>query len=490
MKILRLLTVLVIAALTFAACDDTTEGIGGSITNKIDNINISNSAFNVTTKSIVADSVLSRNNTGLIGKMKDPETGNYVKGDYMTQLSVLPTFSVDTLDYIKQANNGSIEADSCYLLVSYNASYGDTIAPMKVTAYEMTKPMAEDKEYYSNYDAFKEGWVSENNPHWSSNYNLSNTSDVKNFKIYLNKKYTKDGKTYKNYGSYIMQTYAEHPEYFKTNYKFLHNVCPGFYIKNVGGTGNMAKIWNTELIFYWTRHKTINKDSTAVSIGYNRFDGTEEVLQLNKIENDTENLKKLASKDQEKCTYLKSPAGIFTEVTLPIEDIMKGHEKDTLNTATISFPRLNNENEDNPYNFATPSTILMVQKDSLQSFFEKSKLADSRTSYTASYSSTGTYKNAYTFQNIANLVSAMYKNKGKGENWNKVVLVPVNVITTTQGYTTVISKINHDMSLASTRLIVGTDDSDKDYTTDEKTGKKVASGPIRIKVIYSKFKEE
>lgn len=490
MKILRLLTVLVIAALTFAACDDTTEGIGGSITNKIDNINISNSAFNVTTKSIVADSVLSRNNTGLIGKMKDPETGNYVKGDYMTQLSVLPTFSVDTLDYIKQANKGSIEADSCYLLVSYNASYGDTIAPMKVTAYEMTKPMAEDQEYYSNYDAFKNGWVSESNQHWSSNYNLSNTSDVKNFKIYLNKKYTKDGKTYKNYGSYILQTYAEHPEYFKTNYKFLHNVCPGFYIKNVGGTGNMAKIWNTELIFYWTRHKTIKAkdgvtDSTAVSIGYNRFDGTEEVLQLNKIEN--KNLEELASKQN--YTYLKSPAGIFTEVTLPIEDIMKGHEKDTLNTATISFPRLNAD-EDNPYNFATPSTILMVQKDSLQSFFEKSKLADSRTSYTASYSSTGTYKNAYTFQNIANLVSAMYKNKGKGENWNKVVLVPVNVITTTQGYTTVISKINHDMSLASTRLIVGTDDPNKDYTTDEKTGKKVASGPIRIKVIYSKFKEE
>lgn len=493
MKILRLLTVLVIAALTFAACDDTTEGIGGSITNKIDNINISDSAFNVTTKSIVAGAVLSRNNTGLIGKMKDPETGNYVKGHYMTQLSVLPTFSVDTLDYIKQANKGSIEADSCYLLVSYNASYGDTIAPMKVTAYEMTKPMAEDQEYYSDYDAFKKGWVSEDNQHWSSNYNLSNTSDVKNFKIYLNKEYKKDGKTYKNYGSYIMQTYAEHPEYFKTNYKFLHNVCPGFYIKNVGGIGNMAKIWNTELIFYWTRHKTIKAkdgvtDSTAVSIGYNRFDGTEEVLQLNKIENDTKNLEQLAS--QQNCTYLKSPAGIFTEVTLPIEDIMKGHEKDTLNTATISFPRLNNADEDNAYNFATPSTILMVQKDSLQSFFEKSKLADNRTSYTASYSSTGTYKNAYTFQNIANLVSAMYKNKGKGENWNKVVLVPVSIITTTQGYTTVISKINHDMSLASTRLIVGTDDPDKDYTTDKKTGKKVASGPIRIKVIYSKFKEE
>lgn len=480
MKILRLLTVLVIAALTFAACDDTTEGIGGSITNDIDNINITSAVFPVATKSMVADSVLSRNNTGLIGKMKDPETGNYVKGDYMTQLGVLPTFSVDTVA-IKQANNDSIEAYGCYLLISYIANYGDTIAPMKVTAYEMTKPMAEDQEYYSNYDAFKNGWVSESNPHWSSNYNLSNTSDVKNFQISLNKPYTKDSKTYNNYGSYILQTYAKHPEYFKTNYKFLHNVCPGFYIKNVGGTGNMAKIWNTELIFQYKRQTKTKDGKDSIIVVSNRFDGTEEVLQLNKIENNTKNLEELANQNQQNCTYLKSPAGIFTEVTLPIEDIMKGHEKDTLNTATISFPRLNNDNEDNPYNFATPSTILMVQKDSLQSFFEKSKLADSRTSYTTSYSSTGTYKNAYTFKNIANLVSAMYKNKGKGENWNKVVLVPVNVITTTQGHTTVISKINHDMSLASTRLKRGV------ITTDS-NGKETS--PIQIKVIYSKFKEK
>ena len=477
MKILRLLTVLVIAALTFAACDDTTEEIGGSITNDIDNINITSAVFPVATKSMVADSVLSRNNTGLIGKMKDPD-GNYVKGDYMTQLGVLPTFSVDTVA-IKQANNDSIEAYGCFLLISYIANYGDTIAPMKVTAYEMTKPMAEDQEYYSNYDAFKNGWVSESNPHWSSNYNLSNTSDVKNFQISLNKPYTKDSKTYNNYGSYILQTYAKHPEYFKTNYKFLHNVCPGFYIKNVGGTGNMAKIWNTELIFQYKRQTKTKDGKDSIIVVSNHFDGTEEVLQFNKIENDTKNMEQLAS--QEGCTYLKSPAGIFTEVTLPIEDIMRGHEKDTLNTATISFPRLNNADEDNPYNFATPSTILMVQKDSLQSFFEKSKLADSRTSYTTSYSSTGTYKNAYTFQNIANLVSAMYKNKGKSENWDKVVLVPVSIITVTQGYTTVITKINHDMALASTRLKRGV------ITTDS-SGKETS--PIQIKVIYSKFKEK
>ena len=147
---------------------------------------------------------------------------------------------------------------------------------------------------------------------------MSNTSDVKNFKIYLNKEYKKDGKTYKNYGSYIMQTYAEHPEYFKTNYKFLHNVCPGFYIKNVA----VRVTWlRSEYRAYLLldppqdhQAKDGVTDSTAVSIGYNRFDGTEEVLQLNKIENDTKNLEELANQNQQNCTYLKSPAGIFTEV--------------------------------------------------------------------------------------------------------------------------------------------------------------------------------
>lgn len=96
MKILRLFTVMMIAAITFAACDDTTETIGGSITNNVDNINISNAVFDVATNSLVAGPVLNRSNSGLIGKVKDPETGTYVSGDYMSQFGVLPNFDIDT----------------------------------------------------------------------------------------------------------------------------------------------------------------------------------------------------------------------------------------------------------------------------------------------------------------------------------------------------------------------------------------------------------
>ena len=227
--------------MTIAACDDTTDNIGSSITNDVDNISIKDQVFNVTSRSIVSGPVLSRNNTGMIGMVKDPETGTYVAGDYMTQFGVLSSFSLDTLEYIRNAHDGRIEADSCYLLVSYKTTYGDTLAPMKATAYEMSKPMSENQEYYSDYDAFKDNWVSENNYQSSATYNLNSTTMA--FKIYLNKPYkAKDGKTYKNYGSYVMNTFVDHPEYFKTNWDFLNKVCPGFYVKHAGGIGNLSLI--------------------------------------------------------------------------------------------------------------------------------------------------------------------------------------------------------------------------------------------------------
>ncbi len=473
MKLVKL-TVFIIAALMMAACDDTTDNIGSSITNRVDNLIISNATFDVVTRSIVADSVLSRNNTGLIGKVKDPETGAYVTGDYMTQFCPIPAFSVDTLQYIKDANNGSLEADSCYLLVSYRSTYGDTLAPMKVKAYEMTKHIPEDKNYYSNFDAFKEGYVDEGNYQSGATYTLDDLYNT--FKIYLNKPYTKDGKTYKNYGSYILQTYEAHPEYFKNNYDFLTQVCPGFYLKHVGGIGNVANTWNTELQFYWKRQKTIKsydglRDSIATAIGFNRFDGTEETFQFNKITNDKNTIQQLAN--EENCTYIKSPAGIFTEATLPVEEIMKGHENDTLNTATVIFTRMNNVDNNNDYAFDVPSSILMIPTDSLYTFFENGNINNNRTSYTASYSQTGTYVNSYVFNNISDLITHMHKNKGKSENWNKVVLIPVTITTSTRDNQQIVTKINHDMALTSTRLVRGT-----------------VANPIKIKVIYSKFKTD
>lgn len=479
MKFIKL-TAFLLAAFSMVACDDTTDTLGSSITNKVDNLTITDATYNVETQSLVAGPVLSKSNNGIIGRVKDPETGTYLTADYMTQMVPLSTFSVDTLQYIKDANNGELRADSCYLLVSYQSTYGDSLAPMKVTAYEMSKPMTEDKNYLTDFDPIAEGYIAENGYHNSATYSLSKATG--NFKIYLNKPYIKDGVTYDNYGTYMLKTFVEHPEYFKSNYQFLKNVCPGFYIKHEGGIGNVADVWNTEVQFYWSRQKTIKAsdgvtDSIAKGYGFNRIDGTEEALQTNHIVNDAASIASLAADPS--CTYLKSPAGIFTEVTLPVEEILRGHENDTLNTASITFPRINNTETNNQYTFDTPSYVLMIPKDSINSFFENGNVVNNRNSFYASYSSSTT--NGYTFSNISNLITAMSKKKGSSVNWNKAVLIPITVSTVVENNSTMISKMTHNMSLTSTRLVKGTNET----TSDGKP-----ASPIQIKVIYSKFKDQ
>lgn len=69
--------------------------------------------------------------------------------------------------------------------------------------------------------------------------------------------------------------------------------------------------------------------------------------------------------------------------------------------------------ENNAYNFDTPQTVLLLPKDSLKSFFRNGDIIDNRTSFYATYNTIN--KNTYTFSNISNLITAMYKNKGKSE---------------------------------------------------------------------------
>ena len=122
--------------------------------------------------------------------------------------------------------------------------------------------------------------------------------------------------------------------------------------------------------------------------------------------------------------------------------------------------------------------LLMVMKDSLYSFFEKEKTYDYTSAFVADLSS-----NSYTFSNIGNLISLMYRNKFTGEmtdpdwlkkhpNWNKVVIVPIasNSVTVTTSASIVFSLCN-EMGLSSTQLEGG------------------PHTPIEVEVIYAKFKD-
>jgi hypothetical protein len=463
-----------LTAMAITSCDDNTSYLGTSLTDTVDNLNISADTFNVRTRSIVVDSVLSRNSTGYIGKIKDPQTGAYITGNYMTQFHTMEDYDLPPEDSILSRIDGKIVADSVELRLYYDDFYGDTLNSMKLTAYELAKPVEETKLYYSNYDP--QSYIKNNGIKKQKVFTLHDLSVkdslralstyTNNIRIMLNDEYTDTlGRTYNNYGTYILRKYYENKSYFKNSYNFSHHVCPGFYFKYASGLGTMAYVFTTQLNVYFkymTKHNS--KDTTY--IGTSSFSGTEEVLQTTNITNDKKTIERLAADST--CTYLKTPSGIFTEMTLPIEGIYKNHENDTINTAKVVLTRINNNNQ-NDYNLNIPKTLMMIPKDSLYSFFENGDIADSKKSFVTTYSSA---YNTYTFSNISGLVTAMYsakKNGSESSNWNKVVIIPVTTTYNTSGSLT---KVVHNMALTSTRLIGGYQNS---------------RDAIKISVIYSKF---
>lgn len=470
---MKFLLSLVLAALILTSCDDTTNELGTSLLHNLDNLEVTTDTFKVSSRTLEADSVYSRSTIGYLGAIVDPETNDHIAANFMTQYHVMEdyTSTFPKADSIASRINGEIVADSCEIRLFYTNIYGDSLATMKLTVYEMGKPMLENRQYYSNFDPIANNYIREDGIRKEKVYSLVDLSvdeDTRysssysnNIRITLNEPYTdKDGNKYNNFGTYLLRTYYKNPQLFGNQLKFTTEVVPGFYFENTGGLGAMAYINVSNLIVYY---RFTNNDS--IYSGVTMFGGTEEVLQTTRIINNQDHIHALAADNT--CTYLKTPAGLFTEMTLPVDDILRGHANDSINSAKLIIPRINNSSE-NEYTLAAPSQLLMIPKDSLHTFFENNQIVNYRTSYLAS-SPTTTGNNSYLFSNIANLISAMDKNRSS-ENWNKVVLVPVDV---TKSSSDAVVKIVHSMSLSSTKLVGG---SENPYD------------PIKISVIYSKFK--
>ena len=454
------LTAIALTAMAVISCSVDTDTLGSSLTNSSDVLEVSASTFNAFTRSVQVDSVYARNNETYFGQVKDPETNTYIKTEFMAQFNmqeglILPNVS----DILSLDGEGRVIADSCDLWLTFDKSncFGDSLASLKLNMLELDRPMDEKVTYYSNYDPKANGFIRKDGLKKSMLFTMINLTD-------------KNGVTYRNYGTYLLRNFDEHPEYFKNSYAFIHSLCPGFYFELGDGLGLMAKIQEMQIRVYY-RYK---KNSETL-VSYLSSSSTPEVLQTTKITNDKEALRRLVS--DESCTYLKSPSGIFTEVTMPVDEITQSHTNDSLLSVSIDFKRENSAIQQ-PYLLSAPKNIIMLPTDSLKTFFEEEKDYDYKSSYIASLSSS----NCYSFSNIGNLITLLSNNKAKGlasdpdwlskhPNWNKVMLVPISVSQTGSSSSS-IAVVANQMGLCSTKLVGGKD------------------SPIEVKVIYASFKNQ
>jgi len=445
-----------IAIVAYTSCEDSTETLGSDMMPHTDLAIGQSQIYDITTCSYSAgDSVLARSSRSYIGQFTDPETGTIMRSDFIAQFHCIEDFS-----FPDSIIGDSIISTELRLFVE--KYIGDSLATFKISVYPLTKVMNPDADYYTNINpaAYCDTTAKPMAVKWFTLSDRTLTEKERTKSTYLNR-ITIPLKV--NIGTEIWNTWKSHPEYFTDSESWINSNLPGskgFYFKLESGDGALAYINIAQYNIHFRYH---DPEEDMDTTGISQFAATEEVIQATHFEN--YNLSQLLADTT--CTYIKSPAGIFTMATFPINQI---NLNDTINQAKITFTRYNDLNTQTPFRVDIPQYLLMVRLDDYNNgFFERYQLADGNTSYLSKFNAAN---NTYVFNNISHLLNTMKRELVNGKaspNYNKVLIIPVDPTFDGKVASTAnLVKLCHDFSMTSARLVGG-------------------NQPVKLEVIFSRY---
>jgi len=455
MKLKYLYAILV--PLLIYSCDDATNGIGDSTIAGNDSIPAGAKTYYVSTRSILADSVYARTSTAYLGKYTDSQFGEF-SADFIAQFNCNDNFEFpETLQ----------EVTELQLRMYYGNYFGDPQNQMRLQVDTLNKviPEKELSTFYTSVDPCnyydtqskpitRKAFAATGASAQDTTYTSYDSYGYETSFSY----YWQDVKLPLSLGEHMYNKYVEDKNNYKDAEKFIKNVLKGFYVHCTHGDGTILYLDDIQLRLKFTYmiESSSGKVDSIVN-GIATFAATKEVIQANRFQN-SERLKELA--EEKNHTYVKSPAGIFTEVELPINEIAETHQRDTLNAVSITFTRYN-EKSDNKYAMGVPQNLLMVRKGDMYKFFENNELYDGKTSFLASFVSSGESANTYSFNNIAPLISYCIAESAEKKNdpdWNKVVLIPIKTETDSSGN---IIGIKNSLNMESACLVGGENENNR-----------------------------
>lgn len=403
---------------------------------------------------------------GYLGVIRDPETQTITKASFATNIGVQTLFAMPPLERITSRNSENKPCCTRAELVLYMKNYmGDAKNPMTIEVFELKK-------------ALKKSDIKGLTTNLEDNFaDMTKPMATKTFTFYdFNHKDSElDSEEYSHniqialdneFGDRLMQKYYERPDFFSSTYNFSQNVFKGLYIRVKNGEGTYVSIIVSAINIYFRYINSNGNDSE----GYTRFAGTNEVVQCTSIENPENSDILLENAANNNVTYLKNPEGVITTVRIPVEEIYSKHPYDTISMAKLTLPVYNRQSDKS---LPRPGSVLLVPHKQRYSFFED-KLTDKSTYYITTLN---TVYNQYEFANISRMISYLRNNHQKAilENggtdpdpdWNVLDVIPVSTTNNNDSYTTV----SYDVAPTMARLVAGT-----------------AASPIKMQVVYSKFK--
>lgn len=495
---------ILLGAFAFVACDDDTAMIGQNIMPGQDGVTAVDTVFNITSKTVQVDKVLANTSTCYLGSIVDPEMNIQTTSGFLAQFHLPNNFKLPSKDLMVVDEQGEVVADSCDIRIYLDSFYGDSLTTMKLRVDELdrAKALDENEKYYTNLNP--DNYILQGGVSKTISYAVKDLTRPD---------YETNGKSYYrqivvklpvSYGTQLMRAYYNNPKDFANSHTFIHNVCAGFSFKNAGGKDVMVKSAMMGMNVYFRYHSKTTEGNDTIVDGAERFGATEEVLQTTYVNNNYPGSLTLTDLQSRPCTYVKSPASYYTEISIPVDEIVDGknlngaYYNDSINMAQIIIRRKANSDGQQVANaLPVPEQLLLLRKKDVNAFFEQNRMPDSKTSFLSSMTTTS--KNYYAFSNVAALVSylkaerdmqagvekgesvasrrakyAAWQAKPENADWDKVVLVPVDAVytktTSTYGTTTsVLRSVKNQLGLTSVQLEGGKDQ------------------PLQMQVIYSRY---
>lgn len=377
-----------LVALAFVSCDDSLNAVGGSIQPPADTISVTTDTLVVQARTIsMQDSVYARTINGVLGQYEDNLFGT-IKSDYLCQFF-----------YPEKAKfqDNLLAIDSAQFIIGFNSYSGDTLAPMGLSVYEATKLIPQN--FYTNTNP--QMYIGDKPTLLASEaYTISGTkivavnSGVKLREIVADLGVDFGKRIYNGWKNNVFKDQETLNKFFK-----------GTYVTTNFGSSSLIRVsYSSIAIHYKYNDVKGNHDKTKDTIRTSTFSlaVTDEVMQLNSIKN--KNPKELFVEGTG-ATYLKTPAGVYTEVTLPIKQIkanMDAKKFKTINTALFNLKGYTERESTASYELGRPTYLLLINKDSIDSFFSSRQL-----SYGISNILSGrrTSNNVYSFSNISRLIN-------------------------------------------------------------------------------------
>ena len=401
---------LVAAAMTisFCACEDNASSIGSSLTGDTVEI-IIDSSFTISGTTHRVNAIRPKTTEQLIGSITIPGYGT-LASEVVTQF--LPSTLLDTANYTA-ANIDSICLTMSYLPTDF---IGDSVAPLGVAAYPLTKLLPND--IASDFNP--EGYYS-TTMLGSKIYNASTIDDATTAATGYR---TISIKLPNSLGRRIFNDFIEDPSNFANGRVFSENVFPGVYLKNSFGSGRLTVVKVTGLGFYFTKITEDEEDNTkdTITAQHQYMLVTPEVISNNDLKYTMD--EGLRAKLDAGENILVAPAGTETEFQFPIKDIIdtyrrQGGNQSVLNSLTFRLPV-----DSIVSGVIPPPYVLMVLKKDREEFFAKNKLPDNITSFYAQYNASTGY---YAFSSLRSYLLEMLERETIEEEDYTFDLVPVQI---------------------------------------------------------------